>query len=107
MSETFQDSPPNVCGAKTKFGRCLNPPMENGRCRLHGGLTPSKHPNHQARLNALKTGRNSSIVINQIKSLRLELYQLDQTISEGISVSKGCLRVDPKFFKSFLMSAKP
>lgn len=31
-----------VCGAKGKTtGKpCQQPPMENGRCRLHGGLTP-------------------------------------------------------------------
>ena len=30
-----------LCGAKTKRGTpCKNPGMENGRCRLHGGLTP-------------------------------------------------------------------
>lgn len=63
--------------------------MKNGRCRLHGGLTPKKHPNHRAKLNALKTGRYSSIVINQIKLFRFELSQLDQIISEGISLSKG------------------
>ncbi|MCR4623347.1 MAG: hypothetical protein K5780_01665 [Alphaproteobacteria bacterium] len=89
MSEMSQNSLPNVCGAKTKFGKCKNLPMGNGRCRLHGGLTPKKHPNHQARLNALKTGRYSSIVINQIKLFRFELSQLDQIISESISISKG------------------
>lgn len=89
MSETSQNSLHNVCGAKTKFGKCQSPPMENGRCRLHGGLTPKNHPNHQARLNAMKTGRYSSIIINQIKLLSLGLSQLDQIISEGISVSKG------------------
>lgn len=31
-----------TCGAKTRIGgRCKKPPMENGRCRLHGGATPS------------------------------------------------------------------
>ena len=73
---------PNVCGAKTKFGNCQNLSMENGRCRLHGGLTPKKHPNHRAKFNALKTGRYSENAIHQIKLLNLELSQLDQIISE-------------------------
>lgn len=32
-----------VCGAKLrgKSATCQKPPMENGRCRLHGGATPS------------------------------------------------------------------
>lgn len=82
LSETSQNSLPNVCGAKTKFGKCKNLSMENRRCRLHGGLTPKNHPNHRARLNALKTGRYSSTVINQIKLFRLELSRLDQIISD-------------------------
>jgi len=82
LSETLPNNPPNVCGAKTKFGKCQSPPMKNGRCRLHGGLTPKKHPNHQARFNALKTGRYSKDCIEQIELLNLELSQLDQIISE-------------------------
>lgn len=31
----------SICGAKTKQGQpCRGKPMTNGRCRLHGGLTP-------------------------------------------------------------------
>lgn len=31
-----------VCGAKNRQGKpCQKPPMANGRCRLHGGATPS------------------------------------------------------------------
>src|SRR5215204_7634646 len=30
-----------ACGAKTRRGTpCQNPAMKNGRCRMHGGLTP-------------------------------------------------------------------
>ena len=29
-----------TCGAKTKKGPCPQPPMPNGRCRIHGGATP-------------------------------------------------------------------
>lgn len=38
----------NECGAKTRNGgKCRKPAMENGRCRLHGGLSLSgaDHPN--------------------------------------------------------------
>ena len=80
MSETSQNSLPNVCGAKTKFGICSNPSMENGRCRLHGGLTPKKHPNHRARLNALKTGRYSKYFIKQIELMNSELNHMDKLI---------------------------
>lgn len=80
MSETSQNSLPNACGAKTKFGICSNPPMENGRCRLHGGLTPKKHPNHRARLNALKTGRYTKSFIKQIELMNNELNHIDELI---------------------------
>ncbi|MCR4624045.1 MAG: hypothetical protein K5780_05385 [Alphaproteobacteria bacterium] len=80
MSETFQNSLPNVCGAKTKFGKCKNLPMKNGRCRLHGGLTPKNHPNHKARLNALKTGRYAKSFIKQIELMNNELNHLDELI---------------------------
>ena len=80
MSEISQNSVPNVCGAKTKFGKCRNLPMENGRCRLHGGLTPKRHPNHQAKFNALKTGRYSKQLIKQIDLLNDELNRLDKLI---------------------------
>jgi hypothetical protein len=33
-----------ACGAKTRQDTpCKKPAMLNGRCRLHGGLTPIKH----------------------------------------------------------------
>jgi hypothetical protein len=40
----------NTCGAKTRSGgECTQPPMPNGRCRLHGGksLRGVEHPNFQ------------------------------------------------------------
>ncbi len=80
MSEMSQNSLPNVCGAKTKFGNCQNLSMENRRCRLHGELTPKKHPNHQAKFNALKTGRYSKDCIKQIELLKNELNCLDKLI---------------------------
>ena len=83
MSEIFQNNLHNsdqYCGAKTKEGVCKNLPMENGRCRLHGGLTPKKHPNHQAKLNALKTGRYSAQAKMKINELKDELRRLDNLI---------------------------
>ena len=68
------------CGAKTKEGVCKNLPMENGRCRLHGGLTPKKHPNHRSKFNALKTGRYSAQTKMKIKKLKTELQELDNLI---------------------------
>ena len=53
-----------------------------GRCRLHGGLTPKKHPNHKARLNALKTGRYSVQAKMKIKELKNELDLLNNLINK-------------------------
>lgn len=36
-----------LCGAKArtnKYQPCRQPAMENGRCRLHGGLVPKHNP---------------------------------------------------------------
>lgn len=38
----MSDLSSSVCGARTRAGTpCQKPPMANGRCRLHGGLTPA------------------------------------------------------------------
>ena len=83
LSEMLQNN--HVCGAKTKQGICKNPPMKNGRCPLHGGLTPKKHPNHNAKLNTLKTGRYSKELQQQIDKFKLELRQLGNIIISSFS----------------------
>ena len=57
MSEMSQNSLPNACGAKTKFGIC-----------------------QRARLNALKTGRYAKSFIKQIELMNNELNRLDELI---------------------------
>ena len=43
-----------LCGAKTKNGRpCSNAQMQNGRCRMHGGLSTGAPIGNK---NALKNG---------------------------------------------------
>ncbi len=56
--------------------------MENGRCRLHGGLTPRIHPNHRAKFNAVKHGRYSASTKMKIRELKAEIYQIDQILIE-------------------------
>ena len=42
------------CGARTRSGsRCRSPAMPNGRCRLHGGMSPGAPRGNK---NALKHG---------------------------------------------------
>jgi len=43
------------CGAKTRTGKsCRSPAMENGRCRMHGGMSTGAPKGNK---NALKHGR--------------------------------------------------
>jgi hypothetical protein len=43
------------CGARTRRGSpCRSPAMPNGRCRMHGGLSPGAPKRNR---NALKRGR--------------------------------------------------
>jgi hypothetical protein len=56
--------PGKACGAKTRSGgRCKTAGMENGRCRMHGGPTPSGPAHH-----AFKHGRHSKL-LHGIKGL--------------------------------------
>ena len=49
------------CGARTRSGsRCRSPAMRNGRCRLHGGLSPGPPRGNS---NALKHGRYTAEAI--------------------------------------------
>jgi len=49
------------CGARTRSGsRCRSPAMPNGRCRLHGGLSPGAPKGNR---NAFKHGRYSATAL--------------------------------------------
>jgi len=49
------------CGARTRAGSpCRSPAMPNGRCRLHGGLSPGAPKGNR---NALKHGRYTAAAI--------------------------------------------
>ena len=49
------------CGARTRSGSpCRSPAMPNGRCRMHGGLSPGAPKGNR---NALKHGRYSADAI--------------------------------------------
>lgn len=57
-----------VCGAKTRQGgTCQQPAMENGRCRYHGGLSPSGVSHYR-----YKTGRYSKYLPDRIAGKYLE-----------------------------------
>ena len=49
------------CGARTRSGsRCRSPAMPNGRCRMHGGMSPGAPKGNK---NALKHGRYTAEAI--------------------------------------------
>jgi hypothetical protein len=49
------------CGARTRTGNpCQSPAMPNGRCRLHGGLSPGAPKGNR---NAFRHGRYSAKAI--------------------------------------------
>ena len=49
------------CGARTRRGsRCQSPAMPNGRCRMHGGMSPGAPRGNR---NALKHGRYTAEAI--------------------------------------------
>lgn len=57
------------CLARTRRGTaCQSPAMPNGRCRLHGGLSPGAPRGNQ---NALKHGYWSREMIEMRRALRL------------------------------------
>ena len=78
----------DTCGAKTRSGgACKKPKMENGRCRLHGGLTPkhntnaaspgniySKYltPEENVQFDALRIGK----VETEVRLMRIRLARL-------------------------------
>jgi len=58
------------CGAKCKQrdGFCLNPAMNNGRCRIHGGKSTGPKPKHGQASAGAKLRRQS--IHSLLKSLK-------------------------------------
>lgn len=74
-----------VCGARARTNNhrpCQQPAMDNGRCRLHGGLTP-KHNHgpkttagkHRQKMGSWKHGLRSKEAREEAKSFRMFLEQ--------------------------------
>jgi len=77
-----------ACGAKTRSGgKCKKPAMPNGRCRLHGGLTPSGIASPH-----FKTGRWSK----HLPSRLLERYQASAKDPELLALGHDVALVDAR-----------
>jgi hypothetical protein len=73
-----------ICGATNRAGRpCKSSPMTNGRCRLHGGLSPKGPSSPQ-----FKHGRYSKYMppamASMIEDMAADPNRLDQTQQLGI-----------------------
>lgn len=66
-----------LCGAKKRDGTaCRNIPMENGRCRIHGGKSPGPPVKNK---NAVKTGEYESIWYDTLTEDEKSAYHIMDT----------------------------
>jgi len=76
---SFLDSP--RCGAKTRAGiPCKAPAMANGRCRMHGGMSPGPPKDNQ---NAFKHGFYNRKAIAGRQYVR-QLIKNSKTLFDGV-----------------------
>src|SRR3954453_15969165 len=72
------------CGARTRSGSpCQSPAMPNGRCRLHGGLSPGAPKGNR---NALKHGLYTAQAVasrREVSALIRAMRALADTGDEG------------------------
>ena len=71
------------CAARTRAGKpCQSPAMPNGRCRMHGGLSPGAPKGNQ---NAYKHGRYSAAAVKErrrIAELVREMREMAAALKE-------------------------
>ena len=67
------------CGARTRSGSpCQSPAMRNGRCRMHGGMSPGAPKGNR---NAFKHGRYAAKAIAQRREIS-ELIRAMKALAE-------------------------
>ena len=67
------------CRARTRRrSLCQSPAMTNGRCRMHGGMSPGAPKGNK---NALKHGRYSAEAIARRKEIAELIRQVRQLVS--------------------------
>ncbi|MDG0814216.1 HGGxSTG domain-containing protein [Cohnella rhizosphaerae] len=71
----------SVCGAKTRNGACcINIPMKNGRCRMHGGKSTGPKQPDKLKGNQNAIGNKGRLVTGEYESItweRLEEWEQD------------------------------
>lgn len=71
-----------LCGARcrTKGGApCLQPGMQNGRCKMHGGCFYKKEVHGRSTLRARANRQKEHAFLREMKSLSKELEKHDET----------------------------
>lgn len=89
MESSAYPIPRTFCGAKTRTGgRCKQPAMVNGRCRLHGGksLSGKQHGRykHGKFTRAAREERHRLAVLMQEIKATMDLCMMRQRITEEI-----------------------
>ena len=71
-----------LCLAKTRKGPpCQSPAMLNGRCQMHGGLSPGAPKGNQ---NAFKHGRYSARAMSQRQQIAALIARVRETATQGV-----------------------
>jgi hypothetical protein len=73
------------CGARTRSeSSCQSPAMPNGRCRMHGGLSPGAPRGNR---NALKEGRYTAEAITRRREVASLLRSMRRLAKEANKAS--------------------
>lgn len=79
------------CGAKNRDGsRCRANAMANGRCRMHGGMSPKGGPTHPN----WKTGRYSQFLPTQLVPLMAQALQDPEMLSLRSEIGLVTARIE-------------
>ena len=75
------------CGARTRAGtQCQSPAMTNGRCRMHGGVSPGAPKNNK---HALKHGHYTAEAIARRRSMKVLMADMRCTALRSVTASRA------------------
>jgi hypothetical protein len=65
-----------LCGAKCRTkngGPCSQPGMQNGRCKMHGGVFFRRETHGETTLRAIKKRKQERALLNEMRQLNREI----------------------------------
>jgi uncharacterized protein YjcR len=90
-----------ICGAKTRQGKqCLNIPMKNGRCRMHGGKSTGPKLPSKLRGNQNAVGNKGRLKTGEFETITWE--RLEDWEKESVRIFYG-LKPDDKVLEPLEM----